>query len=174
MLRDAGFLAHGNTPATDVNVAQFITAMLTGDAHAEAVQDAMDAFDAPACATNSGGRLFREVGFGISLATIVRVIRRGGPITVDRLAFRKSGAEMGGVIFANAAGGELIASYHCEPATDRPVSAFRVDWERNIDGAVIHELAAMACDKITGLPRGDRALADSIGQGRVTQAEGKS
>jgi hypothetical protein len=159
-LREAGFLPVGHTRATDVQIAALVIGMLCGTTPMDAPDAAMAAFDALPVASNSDLILFREVCLGLGLAALIRAIRRGAAIDLTKLAIRTAGAEIGALVVANVAAGELLATYHCEAGTARAADVKPVEREQSIDGAVLMEIAAMASDHATGLRPGDRALAD--------------
>jgi hypothetical protein len=161
-LRQSGFMSLTLVRATDLNVAQLIIAMLCGNDPSSAPAEAMDIFDAYPAETNRGDVVLTEKPFGIALGVLIRAIRRGAPIKINRLSIRTDGAEMGAAISMNFAGREMVAVWHAAPETERPRRAFPVDRERSVDGAAVHTLAEMVTDRVTGLQPHERALADII------------
>jgi hypothetical protein len=169
-LREAGFLPVAGSRVTDVHVASVIIGLMCGSARVDAPGEAIAAFDATPVVIDDASN-FTAATFGIGLATIIRTIRKGGPIAVERLAIRTDGHGIGAIIVAKGDAGELTSAWHAdlEVTGGRPVMP--LERERSVPGELVHDLARLVAERGQSVqaPIRDR-IADYLARREATEA----
>jgi hypothetical protein len=125
------------------------------------------AFDAPPVKSNSEwdqghSPLFSSADFGPVLTAMIRIARKGGPVRFETIMVLADGPDMGGGMDLTLGGKEIHAAWQWPREAELPAGVFPIIRTRSIPGPVVHALAELASDKVSGLADHHRDVADEI------------